>query len=150
FYSRSLSRAIFSCDHKSVGLRFLCLALFSVLAGMSLSLVMRLQYGQTGPFGSASAEKYAVTTLLHGSLMVFFVLTAAPHCGFGYFFLPLQIGARELAFPLFSGLSFWMAAISLVGFTFSALIPVAAGSALWLLSAMCFCAAMLLASLNLA
>jgi cytochrome c oxidase subunit I len=81
-------------------------------------------------------------------LMVFFVLTAAPQCGFGYFVLPLQIGAHEMAFPRLSGISFWMTAASLIGISASILIARNSGPTLWLLSVMCFCGAMLIASLN--
>ncbi|HJZ66077.1 MAG TPA: cbb3-type cytochrome c oxidase subunit I [Candidatus Acidoferrum sp.] len=140
-------RTLFSNDHKSMGLRFLWLALFSVVLGMTLSLVMRLQLSEAGG-AYANADRYAAITLLHGSLMVFFVLTAAPQCGFGYFLVPLQIGAREMALPLLSGLSFWMSAASLVAISISILLPPANGSLPWLLGVTCFCGAMILASLN--
>src|SRR6267142_2378865 len=145
-------RAVFSTGHKSIGLRFLWLALFSVVVGMTLSLAMRMQlsYQAAGSLANTSSpERYVAITLLHGSLMVIFVLTAAPQCGFGYFLLPLQIGAREMAFPLLSGISFWMMTASLVGILFSVLISSESGATLWLLSATCFSGAMLLASLNI-
>ena len=146
---RLFSRAVFSSDHKSVGLRFLWLALFSVVLGMTLSLVMRVQLSHQATGGPANMDQYAAITLLHGSLMVFCVLTAAPQCGFGYFLLPLQIGAREMAFPVISGTSFWMTVAALVGISASVLPTRSSGATLWLLSVMCFCGAMLLASLNL-
>src|SRR5215475_6940808 len=137
-------RALFSNNHKSVGLRFLWLGLFSVVLGMLLSLVIRLQLSQQAGGAYANADRYAAITLLHGSLMVFFVLTAAPQCGFGFFLVPLQIGAREMALPLLSGLSFWMSAVSLIAISISILLQPAAGSLLWLFGAMCFCGAMIL------
>jgi len=143
---------ILSSDHKSVGLRFLWLAQLSVVTGMALSLFMRVQLSRQAA-GSLTApstsEGYAAITLLHGSLMVFFVLTAAPQCGFGFFLVPLQIGAREMAFPLLSGISFWMTAASLVGITASAFLAPIAGSTLWLLGVVCFSGGMILAALNL-
>src|SRR5215475_2288611 len=148
-YPTHLMRALFSNDHKSVGLRFLWLALLSVFAGMMLSLVMRIQLSHQLTGAQADPGGHATVTLLHGSLMVFFVLTAAPQCGFGYFLLPLQIGAREMAFPLLSGISFWMTAISFAGITASIFMNSNAGPTVWLLSVLCFCGAMLLASLNL-
>ena len=143
---------MFSNDHKSVGLRFLWLALLSVVIGMALSLFMRVQLShQTAASLTAPSapDNYAAITLLHGSLMVFFVLTAAPQCGFGYFLVPLQIGAREMAFPLLSGISFWMAAASLAAITLSVLLAPANGSTVWLLGVMCFSGGMVLAALNL-
>ncbi len=138
--------SLFSQDHKSIGLLYLWLALISVVLGMGLSLVMRSQLADSV---AANSERHAATTLLHGSLMVFFVLTAAPQCGFGYFLVPLQIGAREMAFPRLSALSFWMAAASLVGITASVLTFAGNGPTIWLVSVMIFCAAMLTACLNL-
>lgn len=137
---------IFSRDHKSVGLLYLWLALISVVLGMGLSLVMRIELVDSGQTNSAG---HVAMTLLHGSLMVFFVLTAAPQCGFGYFLVPLQIGAREMAFPRLSALSFWMTAASLVGITASVLVVAGNGPTVWLASVMIFSGAMLLASLNL-
>jgi cytochrome c oxidase subunit 1 len=146
------SHAIFAMEHKTAGRRFLWLALFCVIFGMALSLAMRveLSHGGTGLLaGGGAADGYAAATLLHGSLMVFFVLTAAPQCGFGYFLLPLQIGAREMAFPRLSGISFWMTVAALGGIGVSVLAAPEIGATIWLLSVACFCVAMLLASLNI-
>jgi len=96
-----------------VGLRYLWLALFSVVLGMVLSVAMRVQIAYSG--AGLMSERYVALTLLHGSLMVFFVLTAAPQFGFGYFFLPLQIGANEMALPFLSGLSFWLTLAAFLG-----------------------------------
>ncbi|MBS1867559.1 MAG: cbb3-type cytochrome c oxidase subunit I [Acidobacteria bacterium] len=140
---------IFATDHKSVGARFLWLALFCVLLGMALSLAMRLELSHRGGGLPANNAGTDAITLLHGSLMVFFVLTAAPQCGFGFFLLPLQIGARDMAFPRLSGISFWMTVSSLVGIASSVLISPEIGATIWLLGVGCFSGAMLLASLNI-
>ena len=86
-------------NHKTIGLRYLWLALVSVFVGMITSLVMRIQLLWPGPHFVASPDVYASLTLVHGSLMVFVVLTCAPQAGFGTYFLPAQIGASEMAFP---------------------------------------------------
>ncbi|HET8923373.1 MAG TPA: cbb3-type cytochrome c oxidase subunit I [Candidatus Acidoferrum sp.] len=151
---RSFSRLLFSTNHKTIGLQYLWLALFSVFLGMAMSLLMRIHLVWPGvhiPFLSNLAntpERYVSLTLLHGSLMVFFVLTAAPQAGFGNYFLPLQIGAREMAFPTLSLLSFWATVASLFGITAAFLIAPAAGITLWILSVALFCAASLLNALN--
>jgi cytochrome c oxidase subunit 1 len=149
----SILGRIFAADHKSVGASFLWLALFCVVLGMVLSLAMRVQLShQPAGFlgaGGSSTEQYAAITLIHGSLMVFFVLTAAPQCGFGYFLLPLQIGAREMAFPALSRLSFWMTSTSLAGILASSRLNSNFGMTVWLLSVSCFCVAMIVASLNI-
>ena len=133
-----------SSGHKQTGLRFLWLALASVALGMALSLVMRGQMVH----GAALGQRYAGLTLLHGSLMVLFVLTSAPQFGFGYFFLPLQIGANEMALPLLSGLSFWLTLGSLGGIAASSLLPVRTGMEVWLVSVICFCFAAILSAVN--
>ena len=82
------------------------------------------------------------------SLVVFLVLTAAPQAGFGNYFLPLQIGAREMAFPELNRLSFWATAASLLGLTVAFLAPPESGITLWIVSVAVFCAASLLNGLN--
>src|SRR5260370_8847824 len=107
-----LSRYVFSTDHKAIGLNYLWLALFSVFLGMAMSLLMRIHLVWPGahlPILSSlgsSPDRFAALTTLHGSLMVFLVLTAAPQSRFGNYFLPLQIGASEMASPSLNFLSF--------------------------------------------
>ncbi len=149
-----LARTLFSTDHKVIGLRYLWLALGSVLLGMLLSLLMRLhlvwpavQIPLLSGFGGAP-ERYAALTMLHGSLMVFLVLTTAPQAGFGNYFLPLQIGAREMAFPVMNLFSFWATVASLAGITAAFFFPPSAGFTLWTASVTLFCLAALLTALN--
>src|SRR5580765_6317979 len=113
---------------------------------MALSMVIRAHLAESG--SGAAGERYAALTLLHGSLMVFFVLTAAPQFGFGYFFLPLQIGSNEMAFPLLTGMSLWLAYASLAGIAASFFLPVQNGMLLWLLSVACFSFGAILTSIN--
>jgi cytochrome c oxidase subunit I len=152
--ARFLTRYLFSTDHKTIGLQYLWLALFSVFLGMAMSLLMRIHIVWPGahlPFFSGvanSPERYAILATFHGSLMVFFVLTAAPQAGFGNYFLPLQIGAREMAFPKLNLLSFWATVASLFGMTIAFLIAPSSGITLWVVSVAIFCAASLLTALN--
>src|SRR5208337_3357036 len=150
--SRVLSR-LFSTHHKTIGLQYLWLALASVLVGMVLSALLRLHATWPDwaiPFLASienTPERFAAMRLLHGSLMVFFVLTAAPQLGFGNFLLPLQIGAEEMAFPSLNRLSFWMTVGSLVGMTASFFLPLTDGINLWLASAALFSLAALFSAL---
>ncbi|MFQ5670780.1 MAG: cbb3-type cytochrome c oxidase subunit I [Acidobacteriota bacterium] len=112
---------IFSLDHKVIGVQYLVLALFSVFIGTALSLLMRAQLAYPNqlwpglsrlfPRGIAdgvfSPEFYLTLVTMHGTLMVFFVLTTAPQGGFGNYILPIQIGAADMAFPRLNMLSFW-------------------------------------------
>lgn len=149
-----LGRYVFSTEHKTIGLQYLWLALASVLVGMILSTLLRVHssWPDTAiPFLSNiqnTPERYAAIRLLHGSLMVFFVLTAAPQFGFGNFLLPLQIGASEMAFPTMNLLCFWMTVASLAGMTASFFYPPETGINVWLASASIFCFAALLSALN--
>ena len=149
-----LPRYVFSTNHKTIGLQYLWLALLSVFLGMGLSLLMRIHLVWPGvpiPFFSDLGhlpERYAALIVLHGSLMVFMVLTAAPQAGFGNYFLPLQIGAREMAFPALNLFSFWATAASLLGITAAFFLPPDSGVTVWLGSVALFYLASLFVALN--
>src|SRR6266404_343719 len=139
-----VSRYVFNTDHKTIGLNYLWLALFSVFLGMAMSLLMRIHLVWPGmhlPLFSRlgdSPDRFAALTTLHGSLMVFLVLTAAPQAGFGNYFLPLQIGAREMAFPKLNLLAFWATVASLLGLTIGFLAAPETGITLWIVSVAIF------------
>src|SRR5215467_7121765 len=137
---------LLSCGHKETGLRYLWLALACALGAVALAALMRarLEHGAN----AVSDPRYAALTLLHGSLMVFFVLTSAPQFGFGYLFLPLQIGASDMALPLLSGLSFWVTLGSLGCMAASFFLPPAAGMGAWLAGAAGFSLAAILSAVN--
>jgi cytochrome c oxidase subunit 1 len=122
-----LRKYVFSLDHKVIGIQYFFLALFSVFVGMALSLLMRLQLAWPGQKfalltmlfphaakdGIVTPEMYLSLVTMHGTIMVFFVLTTAPQGGFGNYFLPIQIGAADMAFPLLNMLSFWTTFLAL-------------------------------------
>src|SRR5439155_12226464 len=113
-----IRKYIFSLDHKVIGLQYYFLALTAVFVGMFLSLLMRIHLiwpGVSLPlFGEIKPEFYLSLMTMHGTIMVFFVLTTAPQGGFGNYFLPIQIGAADMAFPVLNALSFWTTFIGLV------------------------------------
>jgi len=149
-----LARYVFSTHHKTIGLQYLWLALASVLVGVVLSTLLRMHssWPDTAiPFLNGfenTPERYAAVRLLHGSLMVFFVLTAAPQLGFGNYLLPLQIGASEMAFPTLNLVSFWLTLVSLAGMTASFFYAPETGINVWLASAAIFAVGALLSALN--
>src|SRR5213080_4722591 len=122
-----IRRYIFSLDHKVIGIQYYFLALFSVFLGMGLSVLMRYHmvypdakvgwFETLWPTGAAGGimtpELYLSLLTMHGTIMVLFVLTTAPQSGFGNYFLPIQIGAEDMAFPVLNMMSFW---VTLVGF----------------------------------
>src|SRR5947209_8240709 len=92
-----IRKYIFSLDHKVIGLQYFFLALTAVFVGMFLSLLMRIHMiwpGVSLPLvGEIKPETYLSLLTMHGTIMVFFVLTTAPQGGFGNYVLPIQIGA---------------------------------------------------------
>src|SRR6266849_9692628 len=122
-----IRKYVFSLDHKVIGIQYYFLALFSVFIGMFLSLLMRFHmvfpdakvafFETLWPTGASGGimtpELYLSLMTMHGTIMVFFVLTTAPQSGFGNYFLPIQIGAEDMAFPVLNMLSFWTTFLSL-------------------------------------
>jgi cytochrome c oxidase subunit I len=137
-------------DHKTIGLRYLWLALVSVFLGMITSLVMRIHLAWPGPHFVASPDAYASLALVHGSLMVFVVLTCAPQAGFGTYLLPTQIGASEMAFPKLTRLGFWLTASSVIGMVAAFFCAPETGLTVWLAAILVFCVGAGLNALNFA
>src|SRR6266576_7227782 len=122
-----IRKYIFSLDHKVIGIQYISLALAAVLVGMIMSVLMRVNlswpgthikiletlFPQGAPGGVMTPEFYLSLVTMHGTIMVFFVLTTAPQGGFGNYFLPIQIGADDMAFPVLNMMSFW---VTFVGF----------------------------------
>ena len=173
-----IRKYVFSVDHKVIGIQYLTLALFSVFLGMALSLLMRLHLAWPATHwfffkgGLMTPEQYLALVTMHGTIMIFMVLTTAPQSGFGNYFLPIQIGAADMAFPVLNMLSFWTTFVSLMvmvaaffvaggapigGWTsyppLSALGEITgpgqgAGETLWIVGLAIFCAASLMGALN--
>jgi cytochrome c oxidase subunit I len=113
-----IRKYIFSLDHKVIGIQYFFLALTAVFVGMFLSLLMRIHLAWPSAsiplIGEIKPETYAMLFTMHGTIMVFFVLTTAPQGGFGNYFLPIQIGAPDMAFPVLNMLSFWTTFVAFV------------------------------------
>jgi len=90
-------------DHRFVGFGYLAISVVAVILGSVLSLLMRLHLAwpdwSLPLHGPILPEEYLALVTMHGTLMLFFVMTVAPQSGFGNLILPSQIGAREMAFP---------------------------------------------------
>ena len=128
-------RYIFSTDHKIIGLQYFFLSLAAVLIGTLLSLLMRIHLvwpNLTIPFiGQIKPETYLQYLTMHGTLMVFFVLSTVPLSGFGNFFLPLQLGVSEMAFPRLNMLGFWITLLALLVLLAAFFVPGGASLAGW-------------------
>ena len=113
-----IRKYIFSLDHKVIGIQYFFLALTAVFVGMLLSLLMRIHMiwptAVLPLVGEIKPETYLSLLTMHGTIMVFFVLTTAPQGGFGNYVLPIQIGAPDMAFPVLNMLSFWTTFVGFV------------------------------------
>ena len=113
-----IRKYIFSLDHKVIGIQYFFLAITAVFVGMFLSLLMRIHLFWPSAVlplvGEIKPEMYLSLLTMHGTIMVFFVLTTAPQGGFGNYFLPIQIGAPDMAFPVLNMLSFWTTFVGFV------------------------------------
>src|SRR5437016_6620694 len=170
-----IRKYIFSLDHKVIGLQYYFLALTAVFVGMFLSLLMRIHLiwpSVSLPlFGEIKPEAYLSLLTMHGTIMVFFVLTTAPQGGFGNYFLPIQIGAADMAFPVINMLSFWVTFLAYIvmlsaffvtggaplhgwtGYPPLSALPSAGpgeglGADLWVISIALFCIGALMSALN--
>ena len=181
-----ISKYIFSQDHKMIGKQFLMTAVFMGLVAMMLSILFRIQLAWPGessdflsfflgekwaPNGVLKEDMYLGLVTIHGTIMVFFLLTGGLSGTFSNILIPLQLGARDMASGFLNMLSFWGFAISslimlvslfvesgpaMAGWTvyppLSALPQAVSGSGfgmtLWLISMTIFIASSLIGSLN--
>jgi len=102
-----IRRYVFSIDHKIIGIQYLITGfVFLVLAGL-LAEVIRTQLLHANG-GFVSNDTYNEVYSVHGSAMVWLVVIPLITGGFGNILMPLQIGARDVAFPWLNMLSFWI------------------------------------------
>ena len=181
-----VSKYIFSQDHKMIGKQFLMTAVFMGIVAMLLSVLFRIQLAWPGessdflsfflgekwaPGGVLKEDMYLGLVTIHGTIMVFFLLTGGLSGTFSNILIPLQIGARDMASGFLNMLSYWFFLVSsiimlcsmfvetgpaMAGWTIypplSALPQAVSGSGLgttlWLFSMTIFIAGSLLGSLN--
>ncbi len=181
-----ISKYIFSQDHKMIGKQFLLTAVFMGIVAMLLSILFRIQLAWPGessdflsfflgetwaPGGILKEDMYLGLVTIHGTIMVFFLLTGGLSGTFSNLLIPLQIGARDMASGFLNMLSYWFFFISsiimlvslfvesgpaMAGWTIypplSALPQAVSGSGLgmtlWLVSMTLFVVSSLMGSLN--
>jgi cytochrome c oxidase subunit 1 len=124
-----IRKYVFSEDHKTIGKQFLFTGIFWAIIGGLLSVLFRIQLGFPGadltflkPLlggwitaeGTLDPEFYLAMVTMHGTIMVFFVLTAGLSGTFSNFLIPLQVGARDMASGFMNMLSYWFFFVSSV------------------------------------
>ncbi len=108
-------------DHKMIAKQFLITGMIWAIIGAGFSVIFRLQLGygdEAFPWlekilghwakgGHITAEAYYAMVTMHGTILIFFVLTAGLSGTFSNFLIPLQVGARDMASPFMNMLSYW-------------------------------------------
>ena len=180
-----VTKYIFSTDHKMIAKQYLITGLIMGAIGIAMSVLMRMQLanpaepnvvfqtllGKWAPDGVMDPNMYLALVTIHGTIMVFFVLTAGLSGTFSNFLIPLQIGARDMASGFLNMVSYWLfflSSVIMISSLFVELGPAAAGwtiypplsavpqamggsgtgMTLWLISMAIFIASSLLGSLN--
>ena len=126
YQSNFISHYIFSMDHKIIARQFLMTGMFWALIGAAMSVIFRMQLGfpeeslawlkpllgkwiviNDAGVGTLAPEFYYALVTMHGTIIVFFVLTAGLSGTFSNLLIPLQLGARDMASPFLNMLSYW-------------------------------------------
>ena len=140
------TKYIFSTDHKTIAKQFLFLGIAWAVIGGGMSVIFRLQLGYpeaelgwlrwllgkwiTGE-GKLDSEYYLSLITMHGTIMVFFVLTAGLSGTFSNLLIPLQVGARDMASGFINMLSFWAFGLSSIVMFISLVVEAAPAAAGW-------------------
>ena len=136
---------IFSTDHKVIGIQYILTGLVMALLGAALAVLIRLQLGWPEhrwellsyllpagmPNGVMAPEFYLAVVTMHGTIMVFFFISYVLVSGFGNYLVPLQVGARDMAFPFLNMLSYWVALASALTLVASFFVEGGAAAAGW-------------------
>ncbi|NHM02258.1 cytochrome c oxidase subunit I [Flavobacterium difficile] len=141
-----ITKYIFSIDHKMIAKQYLISGLLMGIIGVALSLFFRMQIAwpeesfevfkiflgeKMAPGGVMRNDIYLALVTIHGTIMVFFVLTAGLSGTFSNLLIPLQIGARDMASGFMNMLSFWLFFVSCVVMIASLFVESGPASAGW-------------------
>jgi len=142
------TKYVFSQDHKTIAKQFLISGIFWALMGGFMSLIFRLQLGfpemslewlrpvlggWITEAGKLDTEFYLAMVTMHGTIMVFFVLTAGLSGTFSNFLIPLQVGSRDMASGFMNMLSYWFFFVSSVVMLVSLFIGTGPASGGWVI-----------------
>lgn len=141
-----VTKYIFSTDHKMIAKQFLITGIVMGIIGIVMSLLFRMQIAwpeesfkvfswllgdKFAPGGVMRNDIYLALVTMHGTIMVFFVLTAGLSGTFSNLLIPLQIGARDMASGFMNMLSFWIFLLSCVIMLASLFVETGPASAGW-------------------
>ena len=140
-----ISKYVFSTDHKMIAKQFLITAMFMALLGMAMSALFRVQLANPGkpypileallgkwaPGGVLDPNFYLALVTMHGTILVFWVLTGGLSGTFANFLIPLQIGARDMASGFINMLSYWFFNLATIVLIWSLFVETGPASGGW-------------------
>ena len=140
-----LTKYVFSTDHKMIAKQFLITAMFMALLGMAMSALFRVQLANPGkpypiletllgkwaPGGVLDPNFYLALVTMHGTILVFWVLTGGLSGTFANFLIPLQIGARDMASGFINMLSYWFFNLATIVLIWSLFVETGPASGGW-------------------
>ena len=140
-----LTKYVFSQDHKMIAKQFLITGMFMALLGMAMSALFRVQLANPGkaypiletllgkwaPGGVLDPNFYLALVTMHGTILVFWVLTGGLSGTFANFLIPLQIGARDMASGFINMLSYWFFNLATIVLIWSLFVETGPASGGW-------------------
>ncbi|MFZ0216676.1 MAG: cbb3-type cytochrome c oxidase subunit I, partial [Candidatus Dormiibacterota bacterium] len=126
---RPISIWLTTTDHKKIGLMYMITGILAFVAGGIFALIMRLQLSQPN-LQVLTADQYNQLVSTHGVTMIFFFLTVFM-TGIANYFVPIMVGARDVAFPRVNLLGFWLIPVSIVVYYIGFFVPGGTLSAGW-------------------
>ena len=136
------TKYVFSTDHKIIGIQYGITSLVWLLFGFGLMMIMRYQLaypespvpfvgGILGDGGILPSEMYNSLGVMHGTIMIFLGVVPLAFGAFGNYFVPLQIGAIDMAFPKLNATSYWMYFLGSVIMAIGFFVPGGAANSGW-------------------